>query len=91
LRISTKMTRNPSQTTLLPSAAHGTKAQKEKAVLLPEEGVVAQDTLAHLILATRLNPATIAPKVEAIPNAHTTKAKAKTPLLPASLAIANPN
>ena len=83
------MTKSLSPTTLLPSAAHGTKAQKEKVVLLPEEGVVAKETLAHLILATRLTLATIAPKVKAIPTAHTTKAK--TTLLPASLAIANPN
>jgi hypothetical protein len=85
------MTRNPSQTTLLPSDAHETKEQKAKVVLLPEKGVVAKGTLAHIILATRLTPATLAPKVKAIPSAHTTKAKARTTLLPASLAIANPN
>ena len=85
------MTRSPSQTTLLPSDAHETKEQKEKVVLRPEKGVEANETLAHLTLATRLTPATIAPKVKAIPNAHTTKAKARTTLLPAPLAIANPN
>jgi hypothetical protein len=85
------MTRNPSQTTLLPSDAHETKEQKEKVALLPEKGVVAKETLAHLILATRLTPATLDPKVKAIPTAHTTRAKARTTLLPASLAIANPS
>jgi hypothetical protein len=85
------MTRNPSQTTLLPSDAHETKEQKEKVVLLPEKGVVAKETLAHLILAPRLTPATLDPKEKAIPIAHTTRAKARTTLLPASLAIANPS
>jgi hypothetical protein len=85
------MTRSPSQTTLLPSDAHETKEQKEKVVLRPEKGVEANETLALLILATRLTPATIDPKEKAIPNAHTTRAKAKTTLLLASLAIANPS
>jgi len=85
------MTRNPSPTTLLPSDAHETKEQKEKVALLPEKGVVAKETLAHLILATRLTPATLDPKEKAILTAHTTRAKARTTIPPATLATANPN
>ena len=67
------------------------KAPRAKVVLPTVEAVEAHETLATLPPASRLDHATIVPKAKAIPTAHTTKAKAKTTLPPATLAIANPN
>ncbi len=78
-------------TTPPPFAVPATKAPRAKIVLPSVEDVEAQDTLATLPPASRLDHATIVPKAKAIPTAHTTKAKARTTLPPATLTIANPN
>ena len=85
------MTKRLSPTTLPPSADPVTKAPRAKVVLTTVEDVEAQETHDTLPPASRLDNVTTAKKEKAIPTAHTTKAKAKTTLPPATLAIANPN
>ncbi len=67
------------------------KAPRAKVVLPTVEDVEAHETLATLPPASHLDHATTVTKAKAIPTAHTTKAKAKTTLPPATPAIANPN
>jgi hypothetical protein len=82
-----------SPTTPPPSEDPATKAPRAKVVLPTVEDVGAQENLATLPPASRLDHATIVTKAKAISTAHTTKAmaKARTTLPPTTLAIANPN
>jgi hypothetical protein len=74
-----------------PSEDPATKAPRTKVVLPTVEDVEAKETLATLPPASHLDHATIVTEAKAIPTAHTTKAKARTTLPLAILAIANPN
>ena len=85
------MTKRLSPTTLPLSEDPATKAQRVKVVLTKVKDVEAQETLVPPTPTRRLDHATTVTKAKAIPTAHTTKAKAKTTLPPATLAIANPN
>jgi hypothetical protein len=85
------MTKRLSPTTLPLSDDPVTKAQRVKVVLTKVKDVEAPETLVPPHPTSRLDHVTPAKKEKAIPTAHITKAKAKTPLPPATLATANPN
>ena len=85
------MTKRLSPTTLPLSEDPATKAQRVKVVLTKVKDVEAQETLVPPNPTRRLVHATTVTTAKATLTAHTTKAKAKTTLPPATLAIANPN